>query len=439
MAESTRFCRKKKKKLPLDSAPKCATILLYMGIHQSTVQSVPLKEIDMPIKNIFSLPWSRKGFSMVGVLVAGGMMGGLALFLAEMTKQQHVAGKVAETGVEITALHSRVVSLLADGEACKKTLEGTPVNPAPTITGFKNRKGRDVLAVPSAPFNRLVKLRDAKLTNIQGTGTTREVEVELTFEKLSKAISGQKTVTRLIPLTLELDTANTITSCHSPQNYVMKEQLCKEMGGTWNGSNKKCSVPDCSTGQALTKTSTGFACVSPLNNKKCANDQIFKGFNSNGVAICKAGCPSGEALRGFDSSTGDAVCINTSGGWFHLFQPRPRGRMTANCIRPIVNRQPGNFRVIAAWTRNTTKHNGRTTEKLIQQQQKNVVGLNGRSIVKRWSDVQHTDPEFMSPSHITCPPTHPTRDVQVGHDKSWSADGSAGTNRLWAELRCCPP
>ena len=160
---------------------------------------------------------------MVGVLAAGGMMGGLALFLAEMTKQQHVAQKVAETGVEITALHSRVVSLLADGEACKKTLEGTPVSPAPTITGFKNRKGRDVLAVPSAPFNRLVKLRDAKLTNIQGTGTTREVEVELTFEKLSKAISGQKTVVRLIPLTLELDTANAISSCHSPQNYVMRE------------------------------------------------------------------------------------------------------------------------------------------------------------------------------------------------------------------------
>ena len=213
---------------------------------------------------------------MVGVLAAGGMMGGLALFLAEMTKQQHVAQKVAETGVEITALHSRVVSLLADGEACKKTLEGTPVNPAPTITGFKNRKGRDVLAVPSAPFNRLVKLRDAKLTNIQGTGTTREVEVELTFEKLSKAISGQKTVTRLIPLTLELDTANSITSCHSPQNYVMKEQLCKEMGGTWNGSNKKCSVPDCSTGQALTKTSTGFACVSAGSLPNCPNGKIIK-------------------------------------------------------------------------------------------------------------------------------------------------------------------
>ena len=260
---------------------------------------------------------NNKGFSMVGVLAAGGMMGGLALFLAEMTKQQHVAQKVAETGVEITALHSRVVSLLADGEACKKTLEGTPVSPAPTITGFKNRKGRDVLAVPSPPFNRLVKLRDAKLTNIQGTGTTREVDVELTFEKLSKAISGQKTVKRLIPLTLELDTANTITSCHSPQNYVMKEQLCKEMGGTWNGSNKKCSVPDCSTGQALTKTSTGFACVSAGSLPNCPNGKIIK--RVGGIWKCEDP-PSGggspfDALNcnnthtiGFDSS-GVPLCV----------------------------------------------------------------------------------------------------------------------------------
>ena len=288
---------------------------------------------------------NNKGFSMVGVLAAGGMMGGLALFLAEMTKQQHVAQKVAETGVEITALHSRVISLLADGEACKKTLEGTPVSPAPTITGFKNRKGRDVLAVPSPPFNRLVKLRDAKLTNIQGTGTTREVEVELTFEKLSKAISGQKTVKRLIPLTLELDTANAISSCHSPQNYVMKEQLCKEMGGTWNGSNKKCSVPDCSTGQALTKTSTGFACVSagslpncpngkiikrvggtwkcedppsggrgtsPLKDKKCGNDEILKGFD-NGNPICVKGCLGNEVLKGFENdNNGNPVPICVS-------------------------------------------------------------------------------------------------------------------------------
>ena len=304
----------------------------------------------------FSIVQNKKGFSIVGVLVAGGMMGGLAMVLADLTKKQHVAQKVAETGVEITALQGRVVSLLADGEACKKTLEGTAVNPppapAPGITGFKNRKGTPVLAVPSPPFNRLVKLNKVELVNIQGSGSTREVDVEITFEKLSKAIKGQKTVKRSVPLTLELDAANTITSCHSPQNYVMKEQLCSEMGGNWNGSNKKCSVPDCSTGQVLTKTATGFTCVaasslptcidgkfikrvggiwkcedppSTASLPNCQNGKIIKRDGGiwkcvnpptgggSGVKVNARTCQSGKVVTGI-SASGDAVCTAMSSG-----------------------------------------------------------------------------------------------------------------------------
>ena len=394
---------------------------------------------------------NNKGFSMVGVLAAGGMMGGLALFLAEMTKQQHVAQKVAETGVEITALHSRVISLLADGEACKKTLEGTPVSPAPTITGFKNRKGRDVLAVPSPPFNRLVKLRDAKLTNIQGTGTTREVEVELTFEKLSKAISGQKTVKRLIPLTLELDTANAISSCHSPQNYVMKEQLCKEMGGTWNGSNKKCSVPDCSTGQALTKTSTGFACVSagslpncpngkiikrvggtwkcedppsggggvsPLKDKKCTGNKIFRGFD-NGNPICVTGCSDPKVFRGFDPSTGNAVCVSKSSAeWFDLFIPRNDG-WNLSCELAQVGSQKAVW--IYTWMHNQlgTNTTPKTDERLKFQPTLAEQGM----------------PGFKSPSDFSCPSSKPLRRSAL-----YSACCGASMNKVvYVNLWCCPP
>ena len=302
----------------------------------------------MSIKNIFSLPWSRKGFSMVGVLVAGGMMGGLAMVLADLTKKQHVAQKVAETGVEITALQGRVVSLLADGEACKKTLEGTAVNPppapAPGITGFKNRKGTPVLAVPSPPFNRLVKLNKVELVNIQGSGSTREVDVEITFEKLSKAIKGQKTVKRSVPLTLELDAANTITSCHSPQNYVMKEQLCSEMGGNWNGSNKKCSVPDCSTGQTLTKTSSGFSCIAASSLPTCIDGKFIKrvggiwkcedppsGGGSN--AVTDMNCGTDEAVTGFQG--GAPVCspVNTSTGNTQNSPSCPPGYHSRKCAK----------------------------------------------------------------------------------------------------------
>ena len=144
---------------------------------------------------------------MVGVLVAAGAMGGLALFLADIARKQHVIQKQSETGAELTTLHNRVISILSDGEACKETLGGvaipppsTPPPPAPTITQLKNRKGRVVLTTGSSG-NRLVRLNSVKLENIQppGGSSTREVDVVVEFEKLSRAITGQKTVTKTIP------------------------------------------------------------------------------------------------------------------------------------------------------------------------------------------------------------------------------------------------
>ena len=84
------------------------------------------------------------------------------------------------------------------------------------------------------------------------------MDVVVEFEKLSRAITGQKTVTKTIPLTLELDASDKISSCHAPQNFVMKQQLCSEMGGSWDGNTKKCGVPDCQTGEVLTKTPRRF-------------------------------------------------------------------------------------------------------------------------------------------------------------------------------------
>ena len=108
------------------------------------------------------------------------------------------------------------------------------------------------------------------------------MDVNVEFEKLSRAITGQKTVTKTIPLTLELDASDKISSCHAPQNFVMKQQLCSEMGGSWDGGTKKCGVPDCQTGEVLTKTPGGLNCVpaSSSNVPNCDQGKIL-GFDSN--------------------------------------------------------------------------------------------------------------------------------------------------------------
>ena len=259
---------------------------------------------------------------MVGVLVAAGMLGGLALFLADVAKKQHIIQKKSETGAELTTLHNRVISILSDGEACRETLGGVAIPPsstpppsAPTITQLKNRKGRVVLTIGSSG-NRLVRLNSVKLENIQppSGSSTREVDVVVEFEKLSRAITGQKTVTKTIPLTLELDASDRISSCHAPQNFVMKQQLCSEMGGTWDGGTKKCGVPDCQTGEVLTKTPGGLNCVpsSSSNVPNCSDGQTVK-YDSNGnptgCAPALPNCTQGQVV-GFDQN-GKPDCVSS--------------------------------------------------------------------------------------------------------------------------------
>ena len=53
-----------------------------------------------------SFPINNHGLSLTGVLVAAGMAGGLALLLAQLSRQQMVEQKRAETGVEVTGLHN---------------------------------------------------------------------------------------------------------------------------------------------------------------------------------------------------------------------------------------------------------------------------------------------------------------------------------------------
>ena len=49
-------------------------------------------------KIIIFLKTNKRGFSMVGVLTAAGLLGGLALMLANLTRQQHVTPEKGRDG-----------------------------------------------------------------------------------------------------------------------------------------------------------------------------------------------------------------------------------------------------------------------------------------------------------------------------------------------------
>ena len=226
---------------------------------------------------------NRRGMSIVGVLVAAGMMGGLALFLADMTKRQHESQKKAESGAEAVSLQQTVSSLLNDGKACGETLKGANISGIPSsgtpVAGIKNRSG--TVVVNSGKINNLLEVSfTLKNPNIpSGTGTrTGNVEIEMVIKKLSRAVVMGKTVAKSIPLTVEVDASGNLLGCSSTLDsqalnikLAVKKDMCTEIGGIWNISGKSCSITN-----LFEKNCQGMGGTWDTANKKCLVTNLFE-------------------------------------------------------------------------------------------------------------------------------------------------------------------
>ena len=214
--------------------------------------------------NVFSR--SREdGFSLVGSLVAAGMMGGLALILANMSKQQMMVQKSTETHFEVDTLFNVMVRTLYNRDACKNTLgDGLPVNNGRSISSINNKDGGVVFNTTDKYGNNLLRIESMTLKDTSITGTSGKVHINVVVEKLSKAIRGYKKVSRDVPISFKVTsgTANLVSCHHTVENLdqvvtdalnnqvapaidsklnAIIQELCPVFGGAYNASTKKCT------------------------------------------------------------------------------------------------------------------------------------------------------------------------------------------------------
>ena len=254
--------------------------------------------------------------SMVGVLTAAGLAGGLAMIVAQVTKQQMQTQKKSETGVEVVAMSQRIVRTLYDGDACLNTIgAGTAISAGGSITvnAIKNKKGEDVYKSldndPNAPAygNRLLKVKSLKVVVPPSpnpiTGDQAEAELEVVMRRESSAYTGQKTVTKKFPITLELDASKQLTGCVSdvsaiadPVKKEAKKEICLELGGNWGGTPEQCTYERiCPQGQYLESFGkAGKVCKPlPLALPSCTQDQTI-GYDSTGTPECRSAVTGGK-------------------------------------------------------------------------------------------------------------------------------------------------
>ena len=265
---------------------------------------------------------------MVGALVASGLIGGLALILAELNTQQVVTQKKIETGVEVDALFQRIERTMQDADACRNTMLGGTLAPTPapppglalptiapglnvTIGAIKSRSDRDLVVTGNTYGNRLVSVTSQTLkvnANPLPTGggdTQGTLEVVMTRE--SRAYTGQKTVTRRVPLVLRVDGSNNLTSCQFDETALadaILKRICEDIA-KWPPAASPTPPPPSPWDPATRRCNLGI----------CSGNEIMKGFDSTGkacrLAIPDMACATGEVVLGIkvDYSSGNVTLV----------------------------------------------------------------------------------------------------------------------------------
>ena len=206
---------------------------------------------------------------MVGSIVAAGMMGGLALVLANMSKHQQSIQKRTETHFEVESLFNAIEGTLYNEDACLETLNasGTLITDGKSIDFIKNRDGGTIFNKTSKYGNNLLQIKSMKLKGISIVGTSGKLDFRVEVEKLSNSIKGYKKVTRDLPISIEVTAAaggnyNLIQCHHSVEGLAdavnnalvgevgphadskidaIIQNLCPIFGGVFDPDSKRCS------------------------------------------------------------------------------------------------------------------------------------------------------------------------------------------------------
>ena len=206
---------------------------------------------------------------MVGGIVAAGMMGGLALVLANMSKHQQSIQKRTATHFEVESLFNSIEETLYNKDACLKTLNaaGTLITDGKNIDFIKNRENGVIFNKTSKYGNNLVQIKSMKMKNIAIVGTSGTLDFRIEVEKLSNSIKGYRKVIRDLPISIEVAAVTggiyNLVQCHhsleglpeavtnaldnevgphtdSKINAVV-QNLCPIFGGVFDPDSKRCS------------------------------------------------------------------------------------------------------------------------------------------------------------------------------------------------------
>ena len=232
-----------------------------------------MKEIWNHLKDLFDS--NIQGFTMVGAIMAFGMLGGLTLVLAKMSTHQMSIQKRSESYFAINTLVEQIERTIYNHTACVKTVkENATGNLVRFTTGstiglkfIKNKNGQKIFRKNGIYGDGLIKVVNLSLKDILVTGTSAEANLYVTFEKMAHTIISYNKVLKTFPLSIELNALGQAIGCYSELDAsitIAKKQVCNGLG-TYDSISGTCSFS---------------------RNLKCSDGQIATSFDGDGSPLC---------------------------------------------------------------------------------------------------------------------------------------------------------
>lgn len=210
------------------------------------------------------------GMAMMEVLVAAGLMGGMAIGLAQLMDVTTKGQKHTQQNISMQEAEIQLTRLFGDGPSCTKSLAGLGLDSmVPKVTQVrKDGSSVDLPQFSPGSTSLGVKLTGLKIVKLDLLEKEAQGQLEMQFDRLKGQRQGEKTNKRF-NFRAQLDASNKITQCFAIQgDQLLLEGTCTQLGGTINPSTKKCEI---SSQQLMLKDPAGT--VQSLSDILCEREK----------------------------------------------------------------------------------------------------------------------------------------------------------------------
>lgn len=203
-----------------------------------------------------------KGFSLIEVIIALGVMSAGAFFMMKMNEDNQKALNNMAMTQGITVKVAEISKRLTQQKVCENNFGG--LNIGDTLTNLNDSEGHAFMTVGDTYGQNASQFRISSISLESGSSTS--FKLILTFEKLGSFI-GLKNVRRELSIPATVEGSGEIEACRTSDEAVVAasvEQACHGMGAIFDSDTKTCSnigmiSTSCPPGQAVREVIYNFS------------------------------------------------------------------------------------------------------------------------------------------------------------------------------------